>query len=56
MLGVLDGVSGLHMLDGLNRASAKNVRESLGKLKQDQSIEMADISTHKPDNAVSFSV
>ena len=45
-LGALGGVSGLHMLDGPNRASAKNVRECSGKLKQDQSIERADISTH----------
>ena len=34
-LGALGGVSGLHMLDGPNRASAKNVRECSGKLKQD---------------------
>ena len=28
MLGVLGGVSGLHMLDSPNLASAKNVREN----------------------------
>ena len=56
MLGVLGGVSGLRMLDGPNRASAKTVRESSDMLKQDHSIERADISTHTTDNAVSFRV
>ena len=45
MLGVLGGVSGLRELDGPNRTSAKNVRESSDTLQQDQSIERADIST-----------
>ena len=56
MLGVLGGVSGLHMLDGPNRASAKIARESSSTLQQDQSIERADISTHTTDNALSFRV
>ena len=56
LLGVLGGVSGLRMLDGPNRASAKNVRERLDKLRQDQSIERADISTNTTDNAVCFRV
>ena len=55
MLGVLGGVSGLRMLDGPNRAAAKNVQSS-DELIQDQSIERTDISTHTADNAGSFSV
>ena len=42
-LGVLGRVSGLSMLYGLNRTSAKNVRVSSGKLKQDKVVEGADI-------------
>ena len=44
MLGVLGGVSGLCMLDGPNRESAKNVRETSSKLTQDQRIEREDIT------------
>ena len=54
-VGVLGGVSGLRMLDGPNRAAAKNVQSS-DELIQDQSIERTDISTHTADNAGSFSV
>ena len=54
ILRVLGGASGFHMLNGPNHASAKHVRENSGKLKQDQSIERADISTQTTDNAVSF--
>ena len=46
MLAILGGESGCRMLDGPNRASAKNVRESSDKVKQDQGIERADTSTH----------
>lgn len=49
-------MSGSCMLDGLNRALAKNLRESSDKLKQDRSIEGADISTHRTDDADSFRV
>ena len=56
MLGALGDVSGLRMLDGPNRASAQSVQESGDKLKQDQSIERADIYTYTTDNAVSFRV
>ena len=53
-LGVLGSVGGLRMLHGLNRTSTTNVRVSSDKLKQDQTIEGADISTHTTDDAVSF--
>ena len=56
-LGVLGGVSGLRMLNGLNRNSAKNVRVSSPKLKQDKIIERADISIHaQQSRAISFMV
>ena len=44
------------MLHGLNRTSAKNVRVSSDKVKQDKIVEGADISTHTTDDAVSFRV
>lgn len=53
---VLRGVSGRRMLHGLNRVSAKNVRENSDKLKRDQSTERADLSTHRTDDADSFRV
>ena len=56
MLGVLGGESDLHLLDGPNRTSGKKLRQSSSKLKQDQSIERADISTNTTDNAVSSRV
>ena len=42
------------MLDILYRTLAQNVRESSDKLKDDQSIEWADISPHSPEDADSF--
>ena len=54
MLGVLSGVSVLHMLDDPNHASVKNVRESSGELPQDQRLERADTSTHTTESAISF--
>ena len=55
-LGVLGGVSGLGMLHGFNRTSAKHVRVSSDKLKQDTIIEGADVSTQTTDDAVPFRV
>ena len=45
-LGVLGGVSGLHTLDGPNRASAKNVRESSGKSSNRNKASKGQISPH----------
>ena len=56
MLGVLGDVSGFRTIHGLNRTSAKNVRVSSDKLKQDKIIEGADISVHTTDDAVSCRV
>ena len=47
----LGGVSGLRMLHGPNRTSAKNVRGGSDKLKQDKIIKGADMSTHTTDDA-----
>ena len=50
-------MTGLRILHGLNRTSAKNVRVcSDNKLKQHKIIEGVDISTHTTDGSVSFRV
>ena len=49
-------MSGFRTLKNLNRTSAKNVRVSSDKLKEDESNNGADISTHTTDDVVSFRV